>query len=82
MSKQFASLSFLIAALLLPCGAQTRGTPSDPDLTRWKVHDRSRPAAADSGRNGALIPTGSGAQFRTKWGAVSTGSGALLGSRS
>jgi len=45
MSKQFASLSFLIAALLLPCGAQTRGTPSDPDLTRWKVHDRSRPAA-------------------------------------
>ncbi len=45
MSKQIASLSFLIAALLLPCGAQTRGTPSDPDLTRWKVHDRSRPEA-------------------------------------
>ena len=33
---------------------------------------------ADSGRSGALIPTGSGARFRTKWGAVSTESGALL----
>jgi len=43
---------------------------------------KEAPARADSGRNGALIPTGSGAQFRTKWGAVSTGSGALLGSRS
>ena len=37
---------------------------------------------ADSGRNGALIPTGSGARLRRKWGAVSTGSGALCGPRS
>jgi integrase len=32
---------------------------------------------ADSGRSGALIPAGSGAGFRRKWGTVSTGSGAL-----
>ena len=37
---------------------------------------------ADSGRSGALIPTGSGARLRRKWGAVSTGSGALFGPRS
>ena len=49
-----------------------------PEQARGGVVDKR----ADSGRNGALIPTGSGAQFRTKWGAVSTGSGALLGSRS
>jgi ferredoxin len=34
---------------------------------------------ADSGRSGALIPIEVGQSFRSKWGAVPAGSGALFG---
>ena len=50
---------------------------------RWrKRFFTDRLQGADSGRSGALIPEKGGARFRRKWGAVSTGSGALFGPRS
>ena len=54
------------------------GPSTDWPIKRYPTY-RLRWSSADSGRSGALIPIEVGQSFRSKWGAVPAGSGALFG---